>query len=364
MTAPRRLFTDEARAAVLLHAMRPLSAVKPVTQGRYLVKGLLDRGALSVVYGPPNVGKTFFCLDLALRLTAGEPFFGRKVMSEAGPATYVIAEGHTAFGNRVEAIRRATPGLAQRAERMSVLPVALNLCKSEDAALLCDLVEERAEAFPALIVIDTLARSLGTGDENNGTDMSALVASAALLQDRTGAHVMLVHHTGKDEKRGMRGHSALHAALDTEIELTRPDTAGRVVSAVVRKQRDLEVGEPFYFALRRVQIGKDEDGDPVTSAVIEEVAAPETAKGAIAQNEERKKQAAGRADAALRLLPTDRDFAAAEVAESFGASGIVNASDAKSVRESVRAKLNSMAKAGLLEKLDGGLFRVVRGGAA
>lgn len=358
MTAPRRLLSDEARAAVLLHAVRPLSSVKPNTSGRYLVKGLLDRGALSAVYGAPNVGKTFFALDLALHVTAGESFFGRKVMQEAGPAIYVIAEGHAAFGNRVEAIRRANPGLAQRSGRMAVLPVALNLCKGEDAALLCDLVEERAEAAPALIVIDTLARSLGAGDENSGTDMSALVASAALLQDRTGAHVMLVHHTGKDAGRGMRGHSALHAALDTEIELSRPDPAGRVVSAVARKQRDLEVGEPFYFTLRRVQIGTDEDGDPVTSAVIEEAAAPETSRGALAQNEERKSAAAGRADAALRLLPRSVGFSVADAAPLLIEAGVIKTDNRKSGIEMVRRMLRKMTEAGSLSALADGKFMV------
>ncbi|MGO7204046.1 AAA family ATPase, partial [Rhizobium ruizarguesonis] len=46
--------------------------LSPVLTSSYLIKGLLDRGAMSVVYGPSNSGKTFFSLDVAFHVAARE----------------------------------------------------------------------------------------------------------------------------------------------------------------------------------------------------------------------------------------------------------------------------------------------------
>jgi hypothetical protein len=122
------------------------------------------------------------------------------------------------------------------------------------------------QSVPALIIIDTLARAMGGGDENSGQDMGALIRNVDLIRERTGAHVMLIHHSGKDTSRGARGHSSLRAAADTEIELTR---SGEVVMAEAKKQRDVSVLGRFAYTLLPVTIGQDGDGDDVTSAVVE-----------------------------------------------------------------------------------------------
>ena len=88
------------RAAILTHAVTPLGAMKPVLTGRYLIKGLLDRGALSCVYGAPNCGKTFAALDLAAHVAAGRTWHGHRAAGAGGPVIYVTAEGGGAFGNR------------------------------------------------------------------------------------------------------------------------------------------------------------------------------------------------------------------------------------------------------------------------
>jgi len=60
-----------------------------------------------------------------------------------------------------------------------------------------------------------------------------------------------VHHAGKDAARGSRGHSLLHCAVDTEIEVTR--NSGH--TATVTKQRDGATGEQVVFRLRQVELG-------------------------------------------------------------------------------------------------------------
>jgi hypothetical protein len=259
------------RAGDLQAALRPLGAIKPVLSSRYLVKGWIDREATSVVYGESNVGKTFFALDLAMHVAAGTPWHGAKVPPSGdafGCVVYVAGEGGSGMHNRVEALRRHNADLVRQAEErhgFTLLPTMLDLCGATDA-------EELVKAFatlPArigLVVIDTLARTMGNGDENTARDMGAFVRSLDHIRNATGAHIMVIHHSGKDASKGARGSGSLRAAVDTEIELTR---SGTVIMAETRKQRDMPTGKVFAYLLQDVEIGHDEDGEPVTSAVVE-----------------------------------------------------------------------------------------------
>jgi hypothetical protein len=112
----------------------------------------------------------------------------------------------------------------------------------------------------ALVVIDTLSRAMQGGNENASEHMGAFVINVDKLRIATGAHVMIVHHSGKDKAKGARGHSLLRAATDTEIEVE----AGQVKAT---KQRDLELPKPMPFRLESIEIGRDSEGEVVTSAV-------------------------------------------------------------------------------------------------
>jgi hypothetical protein len=76
---------------------------------------------------------------------------------------------------------------------------------------------------------------------------------------------MIVHHEGKDATRGARGHSSLRAAVDTEISLKAD---GQFKTAKVEKQRDGETGVQFAYTLQPVQLGVDEDGEAITSCIV------------------------------------------------------------------------------------------------
>lgn len=257
------------RARELARFTRRITDVKPVLKSRYLVKGWLDRGASSVVYGESNVGKTFFAMDLAMHIAAGMDWEGSRIPSGdkwSGPVLYVAGEGGYGINNRIEALRRDKPELVEAAGRnFALMKLSLDLCTSQDAAHLIEMIRDEFEEKPALIVIDTLARSMGAGDENTAQDMGKFVRSVDQIREATGAHVMVIHHSGKDTAKGARGSGSLRAACDTEIELTR--TEG-IVTAEAKKQRDLPCGATFSYVLKSVFIGFDEDGDKVSSAVI------------------------------------------------------------------------------------------------
>ena len=117
-----------------------------------------------------------------------------------------------------------------------------------------------------MICVDTLSRAMAGGNENGPEDMTRFIGNLDTLRDLTGAPIMVVHHSGKDTAAGARGHSSLRAATDTEIELEVTDTGLRL--AKTTKQRDMEPKPPVGFTLEVEELGKDEDGDPVTTAII------------------------------------------------------------------------------------------------
>lgn len=253
-------------APVRVGSLEWFDDIEPSLVDAYLVKGLLSSGAMSVIYGPSNSGKTFFALDLAYHIAIGAPWRGRRVVQAS--VLYLAAEGGTGVLNRISALKRRhgvcdVPMAVKRAG-MDLLHDQADL---QHIAELSAQVKARNPQAPLLIVIDTLSRIMAGGDENSAADMTALIRNVDGIRELTGAHIVLVHHTGKDTAKGARGHSSLRAATDTEIEVAN-DNGAR--AAMVTKQRDYQGGETFAFNLESISLGFDQDGDEVTSCVVVE----------------------------------------------------------------------------------------------
>ena len=235
------------------------------------VEGLLSTAAFSVVYGPSNCGKTFFATDLGLHVAAGMKWRGRAV--DQGAVIYCALEGGSGISNRVAAWRREQ-ALDGEEIPFAIVPVTINLLDPDaDRQKLVSTIEIAASELKTpvvLIVIDTLSRAMAGGNENAPNDMGAVVNSADFIRQATKAHVMFIHHSGKDDSKGARGHSSLRAATDTEIEVTRSDSKAASFARVT-KQREMEIEGEFGFKLRTVELGTNRRGKPVTSCVVEPV---------------------------------------------------------------------------------------------
>lgn len=269
------------RAVTLLNRAQWSGDVTPELDRQYIVKGWLDRATISVVYGPSNVGKSFFAVDVAHHVSKGMAWGNRR--TRKGRVLYLAAEGGGNFINRVAALDDPQFWLMCQ-------PITLTGRETQAqplAEVMDHLAQIGGERFD-LIILDTMARVMGGLDENAAPDIADLVRNLDVIRTATGAHVMLIHHTGKDAARGARGHSSLRAAVDTEIELTRDDFG--TITAEVTKQRDGPTGYRFEYRLRQVELGEDQDGDPVTTCVVEpalpmdgtKAAIPETAQKALA----------------------------------------------------------------------------------
>jgi hypothetical protein len=216
---------------------------------RYSIKGVLPRNGEAVVYGPAESGKTFFVIDLALSIARGVAWRGLRVKQAA--VVWICSEGRAGFADRLRAYLRHYH-LNAEAIPLEVIDSPVNLLNSGADPI-------------GVIVIDTLNRTMVGGDENRPEDMGAFISNVSRLGEQTGALVLIIHHSGKDPARGARGHSSLKAAVDTEIEISH-ENGERV--ATITKARDGVSGTRFGFTLQAVELGTDEDGDPITSCVI------------------------------------------------------------------------------------------------
>ena len=258
---------EEDRKALIGRAKQLRASVFSAESARlntacsYLIKGVLDRESIALMYGPSGVGKTFLGLHLANAVATGSAFAGHR--TRPGSVLYISAEGTSAVERRVMAMS------PKAGERLCILPKPVDLHSSDlDVRALAAIIKDMEEEYGAfdLVVIDTLARSFGSGDENSSAEMNTVINRVSALKDLLGATVLLVHHTGKDEDRGARGSSALKAAIETELKLSK---SGDDVLVKATKQRDMAQGEVCKFKLLPVELGQDDEGDPITSCRIE-----------------------------------------------------------------------------------------------
>jgi hypothetical protein len=238
-----------------------------------IVKDVLHPGDTGVLYGPSGSGKTFAIIQLAYHVALGFNWNGHKVPAPA-PVLYVGLEGARGVQKRMLACKRKYGSAGKFFARMTVSPV-LNKSGIGDegqAAIIqqARLLEAKAGQRVGLIIIDTTARAMAGDDENSAQDMSAYVARKAAISQATGAAVLSVHHTGKDEGRGMRGSNALYAACDAVLKI---NTNGDTREVFAEKVKDGEARSLFSFRLERVELGVDEDGDPITTCTVERVEA-------------------------------------------------------------------------------------------
>jgi hypothetical protein len=163
---------------------------------------------------------------------------------------YVAGEGVGGLAQRV-AVWRQYHELARLRAPFYIIPDTVNLLEPATPGVLLASLALRDDQAPALVIIDTLARTMVGGDENGTRDMGAFIANADQIRRATGATVLIVHHTGKDTSRGERGSSALRAAADTMIALDADNT---LITVTCDKQKD---APPFaQIGLERVQVGE------------------------------------------------------------------------------------------------------------
>lgn len=216
-----------------------------------LLGNLLSRKSLVVLAGAPGSFKSFVALDWAASVATGKLWQGHR--AERGTVLYLAGEGDAGLPKRILAWEMANNKGAKAPLQVFPRPAALH---RPDAAETAGMVASIVRRNPDLVVIDTLARYTPGMNENSAEDMGLFVQVASRIKDETGACVVIVHHTTKDDGTE-RGSSALRGASDALYMMKSPNKSKRTVEFYVdRSKEEASGGDPLKLALERVDTPK------------------------------------------------------------------------------------------------------------
>lgn len=242
--------------------MLDISSLRPP---RYLLKNMLYLNTLAQFFGPPESCKSLIALDVALSVSNGKDWGGLR--GKGAQVFYIAGEGSEGLRKRARAWCDANDGTT---ENFFMLNTAADLLNAERCGELQQaIMAVREEEVPTLIVIDTVARNFGSGDENSTTDMNKFIAHVdKYLRCPFNACVILVHHSGVSDKHRGRGSSALKAAVDSEYRMSRKEGITKIECT---KAKDFDRPAEMHFSVRGVVIeGEfDEDHEPITAPLLE-----------------------------------------------------------------------------------------------
>jgi hypothetical protein len=232
----------------------------------WLVKRVLPCKGIAVIYGKPASLKSFVAFHIALSCAVDWAWASRSVSKAS--VVYVAAEGAAGLRKRKAGYVKAYPSLPAHVD-FALISAAPNLGAEPGDLLALTEAIERAHVSPGLIVLDTLAQVLGGSDEN-GAGMTAFLANAGKLADHFNCLVLIVHHVGHADDRRMRGHSSLGGGVDAQILCERAERALEATLTVIKLKDDAS-DVRLVARLSRIVLGHDEDGDEISTLIVESV---------------------------------------------------------------------------------------------
>jgi putative DNA primase/helicase len=224
------------------------------------IKGVFPTTGLACVYGDSGAGKSFLCLDMAFAISTGSHWFDHPVKS--APVVYLALEASTGLVQRLNAWKQ---------HRGQELPSTCQILDDDFDLTDPKGVDQLAAILPpdCVIFIDTLNRASGNADENSSKEMGAILRGAQCLQRSTNGLVVLIHHTGKNKGAGLRGHSSLHAALDSCMLIERHSNYHLWK---MEKVKDEQVGKVYFFKLEALTFNLN--NEEITSCTVVPTLAP------------------------------------------------------------------------------------------
>lgn len=232
----------------------------------WLIDGFLEDGGLSMLFGESTAGKSLLVIDWACCIACGRDWHGREIVQ--GPVFVLAGEGFGGFVRRVRAWEIFNGAQIDDAPlHFSERPAALMDGKSTKAVTAA--VREMAETFgkPRLVVVDTMHRNMGEGDENSAADFAVFLQSLDFMRSELGCAILIVHHAGHGDGNRGRGSSSIKASMDQEFRLSKEADGRRQLTC--SKMKDGAPPPAMFLDLQVVELDLlDAKGRPDTSAVL------------------------------------------------------------------------------------------------
>lgn len=232
---------------------------------KWFIKGVLPKAELAAIFGASGSGKTFITLDMACRIAMGMDWFG--IPTRQSKALYVAAEGASGMRDRLLAWCIAHDvGMRELGRNLFVLGDQPDLISADNTKALINAARRQCPGVE-LVILDTMAQVTPGANENSGEDMGKFLAHCKMVGKVLTATVVMVGHSGKDEKRGLRGWSGLKGAMDAECEVIRTNEF-RALSVTKLKDGKGE-GKEYRFTLPEVLVDFDIEDGEVSSLVAQ-----------------------------------------------------------------------------------------------
>lgn len=259
----------------------------PSMKSNHVIRNLCQKSEVGIMVAPSNVGKTALAVALGSHVVQGKPVLSMPTCK--GVVVHVCGEGGNAVKDRISVSLAGEEG----ASDYLVIKKRIDLGDAgEIMEFIRDLRAYLGETGDdlSLVIFDTFIHSIGDLNENSSVDMSTAIAGAQEIAEAFEAHVLLVHHTGREEERGGRGSSAIRSNVDSEFTI-KADPESNEAVLTTTKQRNLENGLRFSYALRKKLLGYDDEGYE-RSTVVAELLDGSERKGAKSQAQLSTKQIA------------------------------------------------------------------------
>lgn len=235
----------------------------------YLIKGICNKGDVSMLFGDSGSMKSFVELDKIMHLALGWNWHGHRINKPYG-TLIVLGEGAGGYKKRVRAFMQHYNLLDQ----LAPIPIWI---VDRAAELYSNPLQLRGWIHQAedmlqypidLISIDTFNTNMGSGgDENDATVVGSMLGFAQEAAE--GRAMDYIHHVGHGAKDRERGSYAIRGNMDNRTLIKRDeDGKGRIITVESLKVKDGECFKPFNLTYEVIKIGVDVDGDDVTSLVM------------------------------------------------------------------------------------------------
>lgn len=250
-------------------------ALSEIPPREFLIGEWFPKESIGMVFAKRGVGKSWFCMCLALAITEGCRQFLGWSLKVHGPVLYVDGEmALTDLKTRFSLISQNY----QKNDRLLILP-AEKLFRESVPISLDDVSEQRAITNmlehldqegkrPTLVILDNLSSLRRSVNENDNSEMEALMMWMNELRHR-GYAVLVVDHANKQGEQ--RGASKTEDIMDFVIRLEEPKLGskeGRFDLTFSKMRARRPVNDEISCALQKNLAGRLELSYRAVSASI------------------------------------------------------------------------------------------------